>query len=210
MRLINRNPIFEPRPFLTKPIAKQWLLNSRLENFDKDGYEIERLERFYYSINSVKLNTEIQEHSAPAQAWYIDGDFSEQELILDHCMILTRYAYDGEAKEQIEEICESKPVMQKLLRIRPKWGIDFSLDYITHDTVMEVLHIEQDFLDYNDAVLAKTKLEDIVDNTDWEAGVKELIERKSEWENLCSDDHSDYKAKFFGWHRAFDNKKNFS
>ena len=34
--------------------------------------------------------------------------------------------------------------------------------------------------------------------------------RKHEWENLSSDDHSDYKAQFFGWERAFDNKKVFS
>jgi hypothetical protein len=37
-----------------------------------------------------------------------------------------------------------------------------------------------------------------------------LYQRKDEWENLSSDDHSDYKAQFFGWHRAFDNKKVFS
>jgi hypothetical protein len=75
---------------------------------------------------------------------------------------------------------------------------------------MEVFHIEQDFNNYDEAMEAKSKLEDIIDNTDWEAGVKELIDRRSEWINLCSDDHSDYKAKLFGWHRAFDNKKNFS
>ena len=210
MKLINLNPTFEFNPYLTKPIADQWIKNSRLQNFDKDGYEIERVERFFYNLNNVSLNEEIQEHSSPSQEWYIDGNFSEEGLILDHCMILTRYAYAGEAREQLERISKRKPVVQKLLRIKPKWGIDFSLDYITNDVVMEVFHIEQDFTDYDQAIEAKSKLEKIIDDTDWEDGVEELLERKQEWIDLCSDDHSDYKAKFFGWHRAFDNKKNFS
>ena len=210
MRLLNLKPEFNLNPYLTEAIDKQHLLNSRLENFDKDGYEIEKVERLFYKQNNVTLNTEIQEHSAPVQEWYIDGDLSESGLILDHCMILTRYAYEGEARKQIEEVSKLKPVMLKLLQIKPKWGIDFSLDYVTHDVVMEVFHIEQDFFDYDEALKAKLKLETIIECTDWELGVRQLIERKSEWENLSSDDHSDYKAKFFGWHRAFDNKKNFS
>ena len=210
MRLLNLKPEFNLNPYLTEAIDKQHLLNSRLENFDKDGYEIEKVERLFYKQNNVTLNTEIQEHSAPVQEWYIDGDLSESGLILDHCMILTRYAYEGEARKQIEEVSKLKPVMLKRLQIKPKWGIDFSLDYVTHDIVMEVFHIEQDFFDYDEALKAKLKLETIIECTDWELGVRQLIERKSEWENLSSDDHSDYKAKFFGWHRAFDNKKNFS
>jgi len=40
-------------------------------------------------------------------------------------------------------------------------------------------------------------------------GAMQLYQRKDEWINLSSDDHSDYKAQFFGWERAFDNKKVF-
>ena len=49
----------------------------------------------------------------------------------------------------------------------------------------------------------------IIDNTDWYDGAMRLYQRKHEWINLSSDDHSDYKAQFFGWERAFDNKKVF-
>ena len=74
---------------------------------------------------------------------------------------------------------------------------------------MEVIHIEQDFDNLEDAYNAKERLETIINNTDWYEGAVKLWERKDEWINLSSDDHSDYKAQFFGWDRAFDNKKVF-
>jgi hypothetical protein len=75
---------------------------------------------------------------------------------------------------------------------------------------MEVIHIEQDFDSVEEAYDAKERLEHIINNTDWYEGAMRLYQRKDEWENLSSDDHSDYKAQFFGWERAFDNKKVFS
>jgi hypothetical protein len=74
---------------------------------------------------------------------------------------------------------------------------------------MEVIHIEQDFDNVDEAQDAKERLESIIDNTDWYDGAMRLYQRKDEWINLSSDDHSDYKAQFFGWERAFDNKKVF-
>lgn len=210
MILKNLNPTFDPNPKIESPISEELIQTLPFKNFDKDGYELETIERLYYNTNKVPLNTEIQHHTAPVQEWFIDEQESEQGLVLDHAMILTRYQYDSNAKLQLENIIEKRPIFQKLLRIRPKWGIDFSLDYIERDNVIEVFHIEQDFIDYDEANQAKIKLEHLVETTDWEAGVEELLERKQEWIDLCSDDHSDYKAKFFGWHRAFDNKKNFS
>ena len=114
------------------------------------------------------------------------------------------------ARQQIQDVCNgSRPILQKLLNIKPKYGIDFSLDYVTHDVVMEVIHIEQDFDNIEEAESAKERLEHIINNTDWYEGAMRLYQRKHEWENLSSDDHSDYKAQFFGWERAFDNKKVF-
>ena len=143
------------------------------------------------------------------QEWYTDIEESEHGLVLDHCMLLTRYAFAGAAKEQLIEVCKNRPILQKLLNIKPKWGIDFSLDYVTHDIVMEVIHIEQDFDNLEAAEAARERLEKIIDNTDWYDGAIKLWSKRDEWVNLSSDDHSDYKAQFFGWARAFDNRKVF-
>jgi len=211
MRLINLEPTFTDFPYLTTPIDRSLVETLPFKDFDKDGYEIPTpLEHLHYEANGVELNREIQFHIAPVQEWYHDIEQSEQGLVLDHCMLLTRYAFAGEARQQLTEVSQHRPILQKLLNIKPKWGIDFSLDYVTHDIVMEVIHIEQDFDTLEDAYRAKERLENIIDTTDWYEGAIELWKRKSEWENLSSDDHSDYKAQFFGWKRAFDNKKVFS
>ena len=210
MQLIRLHADFTNNPYLTKPIGRLQVETLPLRDFDKDGYEVPTpLEYLHYEANGIELNREIQYHIAPVQEWYTDIEKSEHGLVLDHCMLLTRYAFAGEAREQIEQVCAHRPILQKLLNIKPKWGIDFSLDYVTHNIVMEVIHIEQDFDNVEEAQEAKERLENIIDNTDWYDGAMRLWQRKDEWINLSSDDHSDYKAQFFGWHRAFDNRKVF-
>jgi hypothetical protein len=211
MKLVNLHPKFTNHPYLETPINQQLVETLPFKDFDKDGYEVPTpLEHLHYEANGIELNREIQFHIAPVQEWYRDIEQSEHGLVLDHCMLLTRYAFDGEAREQIKKVCVNRPILQKLLNIKPKWGIDFSLDYVTHDVVMEVIHIEQDFDNVEEAYDAKERLEHIINNTDWYEGAMRLYQRKDEWINLSSDDHSDYKAQFFGWERAFDNKKVFS
>lgn len=211
MNLVNLYPKFTESPYLVKPIERSLVENLPFRDFDKDGYEVPTpLENLHYEVNGVELNRKIQYHIAPVQEWYCDTESSENGLVLDHCMLLTRYAFAGAAREQIQEVSRHRPILQKLLNIKPKWGIDFSLDYVTHDLVMEVIHIEQDFDNLDEANNAKERLEQIIENTDWYEGAMMLYSRREEWINLSSDDHSDYKAQFFGWHRAFDNKKVFS
>jgi hypothetical protein len=210
MELVNLFPEFTKNPYLYNPIDQHLVKTLPFKDFDKDGYEVPTpLEYLHYEANGVELNREIQYHIAPVQEWYQDKNNSEVGLVLDHCMLLTRYAFAGEARTQLESYSIQRPILQKLLNIKPKWGIDFSLDYVDHGIVMEVIHIEQDFDNIEEAQEAKNKLEHIIENTNWYEGAHRLISRKSEWENLSSDDHSDYKAQFFGWHRAFDNKKVF-
>jgi hypothetical protein len=210
MHLVNLKPEFTNSPYLKKPIQQLDAETLPLRDFDKDGYEVPApLELAYYKSNNVIMNTEIQYHIAPVQEWFTDTENSEHGLVLDHCMLLTRYAFAGEAREQLEKVAKNRPIVNKLLSIKPKYGIDFSLDYVTHDVIMEVIHIEQDFTTLEEANEAKERLQHIIDTTDWYQGVIDLQRKKHEWENLSSDDHSDYKAQFFGWHRAFDNKKVF-
>lgn len=211
MKLTKTDEEFDPSPFLSVPIERHLVETLRFTDFDKDGYEVPTpLEYLHYEAQGVKLNREIQYHIAPVQPWYIDKTESEQGLVLDHCMLLTRWAFAGEARSQIQEVAQTRPILNKLLGIRPKWGIDFSLDWVDHNICMEVIHIEQDFYSIEEAQAAKQRLEHIIENTDWTQGAQDLIRRKHEWQYLSSDDHSDYKARYFGWHRAFDNKKVFS
>lgn len=208
MKLIKQDISFPKYPYLTNPIEYEKLLYTPLQDFDKDGYEIDTpIEREHYIVNNVNIHENIQFHYSTGKHWYKDKDNSEEGLILDHTQLLTRWAYSDEARSNIERASMKRPVLNKLLAIKPKWGIDFSLDYVTHDVCMEVFHIEKDATSYNEAVSIKEKAEEIIDNTDWESAIKDILKRKDEWYNLCSDDQSDWKARYFGWHRAFDSKK---
>jgi hypothetical protein len=44
----------------------------------------------------------------------------------------------------------------------------------------------------------KQKVEKIIEETDWNEAVKELLLRKPEWENLGFFEQSDWKCNFFG------------
>jgi hypothetical protein len=210
LELVKQLAEFSNSPYLTIPIPQKIVNTYSLKDFDKDGYEVPApLERAYYEAAGVKLNHEIQYHIAPVIPWYIDAKDSEVGLVLDHCMLLQRYAFAGAAREQLEQAAYTRPILQKLLSIKPKWGVDFSLDFVDQGIVMEVIHIEQDFDSLEEAVRAKEQLEHIIETTNWYKGAYELYAKRHEWEHLSSDDHSDYKAQFFGWHRAFDNKKVF-
>mgnify|MGYP000718656601 CR=1 FL=1 len=208
MRLAKTLAQFPKEPYITTPIDYHKLMTLPLKDFDKDGYEIDTpIERLHYQSNHVDISNNIQFHYSTGQHWYIDEENSEQGLILDHTQLLSRWAYAGEAREQIKMAARQRPILNKLLVIKPKWGIDFSLDYVTQDWCMEVFHIEKDAVSYDEALENKYRAEQIIDNTDWESAIQSILDKKHEWYHLCSDDQSDWKARYFGWDRAFNSRK---
>lgn len=210
MKLIKSDNTFTKEPWFKYFVGEQNAMSCNLNFFDKDGYELTELEQKYAIYNGIDLSEKHNKHTAAHYWWYKDETLSEQGCVLDHSMIITRYRFEGEARKELERLVSKRPILNKLLSIRSKYGIDFSLDYVTEKGVYEIFHIEQDFLDWQEAMDTKAKAEELIERTDWESGAKDVIKRIDEWYNLSSDDQSDWKAKYFGWHRAFDNKKVFS
>lgn len=209
MRLRTKNNKFVKQPHIDTPVDMDELLSTSMKYFDKDGYELNKVEQLFHRAHGVDIDQHFLYHTANHIPWYIDIEESEYGPVLDHSMMMQRWAYTGDALAQIKEAAKRKPELNKLLSIKPKWGFDLSIDFVYEGGAFELFHIEFDYHSYADAVYDMNYYEQVIDDIVWEDSVNEILRRKDEWEFLCSDDQADWKAKFFGFHRAFDNRKVF-
>ncbi len=149
-------------PYLTQPIEnEELLLTCQLTQFDREGYELLPIEQLYYEANGVTLHTEkvlahesgnADEWKAFVQKWFEPTAYSNPLWFkLDHSFCVVRYAFSGPARTQIHKFVEKRPELIKLLNIRPKWGADFCVDYVTPEECFELVHWEWDFLNINES-----------------------------------------------------------
>jgi len=191
------------KPLFTEEIPNE-ILDESIEYFDRDGYELTKVERKIHEYFNIKIGNCLNHHSV-CYNWVQIKD--EYPILLDHSFISVRYGYDELASASIKEKSKRDPRFLKLLSLRPKFGIDISIDYAYEDKITELLHIEKDFTNLIKAIETKRYIEDIITKLKFKEMAQKLIENKKDWENLQSDDQSDYKAQYFGFNRAFDNIK---
>lgn len=183
---------------LSKRVSNDVITDDYLKYFDSDGFELSYLECEYYRENNVEINN-ILNHRCDQKVW-LDG--GNDKFKIDHSMILQRWEFVNEAREQLLSKKTKFPQLNKYLNIVPKWGLDFSLEYYKNDEVLEVLHIETDYRDYEEALDAKSWFEYKILSTDWEDFVVSLKKEKSQWENLPGMQQNDWKAVYWGLNRA--------
>ena len=169
-----------------------------IRHFDNDGFQLNRLEQGYYEAQGIET-PECLGVRAAQYDWF--SLINPGNFIIDHSLVITRCAYVGRAREQLEQMSQLYPYLKKYLLLKPKWGFDFALEY-AGDDYLEVMHIEQDFDSYQEAVDRKGQFEELVLHEDWELFVKELIKHKSLWEPLQGMERNDWKARFWGFNKA--------
>lgn len=167
--------------------------------FDQNGYDLTPIEILYSEVN---LGNHSQHrnaaHIALKQDWFTQP-VKTQGAVINHALLFERKGYQGDALAQLETWAKHMPLLYKVARIRPKWGLDFSMDWADHaGNVFEIFHYEFDSFDHAEIVDLKLKLEDKFLHTDWHAAALELLRRKSEWHHLGFFEQSDYKCAFFG------------
>lgn len=187
------------------PINTDILFNAPMEYFDKDGFELNQLEQAFYKINHVELNNHLH-HTACQRDWIIQ-DPTTAGVHLDHSMLIMRYDYQGQAKHQLKYFAPFRPALNKLLFVRKKWGVDISIDWVDDNNVFELLHLEVDSNSFEEIQRVKEQIENVVLSTNFEDAHKQILKRDKEWVHLPSDDQSDWKARFFGFSRAFETIK---
>ena len=60
--------------------------------------------------------------------------------------------------------------------MRPKWGLDFSIDYCDREgNVFELLHWEYDGFDYNEVAGKKEIMDEFLVNQDWDERAQTML-----------------------------------
>ena len=169
-----------------------------LQLFDQDGYRLTLLEALYSEANKQRYNMFAQQRVV-MKPWHEEIEYKTTGAVLNHSVLLERKGYEGEAKEELERWARNNNLLYKLLRYKPKWGVDFSMDYVNQEGVaMEILHYEYDSHNLEEIYTIKDKAEKILGGIDWEDAGKKLLERREEWGGLDAFQQSDWKCKYFG------------
>lgn len=169
-----------------------------LELFDQNGYDLSELEKLFAEINLCSTDKHRSHRTAIKRPWFDQPDKIEGP-ILNHSLLFERKGYSGEALGQLKMWTKYFPRIWQIIRLRPKWGLDFSMDYAdVYGNVFEILHWEYDGFELDELYEAKYQAEKIILNIDWQDAANQLLNRKSEWYYLDFFQQSEYKCKYFG------------
>ena len=169
--------------------------------FDKDGYELTIAERMFYIANSFPLSNCLN-HTCWQEDWL--SVEKNDKIFFDHCTLLHRASFDGEALQQLESIKQYIPQSTFLINCKAKWGFDFALDGIdSKGDCFEVLHIEYDSRDYDLFCLQLDLTERQIYNIDWIDAANRIEQHKDKWQHLKGFEQNHWKAEFLlNWSRA--------
>lgn len=167
-----------------------------LNLFDQNGYHLTKIEQAYGEVNGYPL-TKRRHETVLRQNWMTMFG-PKLGAHFNHCDLFERKGYKDEAKDQLQYYAEYNPLLWKLVKLKPKYGIDVSIDYVDNEgNVFEVFHFEWDSFEYEAVIEKKELIQDVILNTDWDMKAKELLDRKKEWYYLEFFEQSKWKTDFF-------------
>ena len=195
---------FNSNGYWTKPIKKLLYIPIKEDVylFDQNGYALTDIERHFALSNGVKPKIHRQDQYTLKDDWFIQEFDSIEGPVLNHSFLSERKGYKGEALEELLYWSKQLPLLHKIIAIRPKWGMDFSMDYVDRDgNSFEILHWEWDSFDFDEISHAKEMIEPILLAIDWEDAAQNILKHKEEWHHLDFFGQSDWKCNFFGIQR---------
>lgn len=190
---------FDSNPYWTKPIKDAYFFPrpSQVDLFDQNGYDLTYLEQVFASFNNG-LVLEHRAHRAAIKRPWFKQAMKLEGGILNHSLLFERKGYQDEALAQIKFWAIKYPILHKVASIRPKWGLDFSIDYVDRQgNTFEILHWEYDGFAYEEIQAVKQEVEPILDSIDWDDAGKQILAKKSQWHHLGFFEQSDWKCNYF-------------
>ena len=196
MKVANTN--FNKQGYYTEPTLDVDILRDPkcVDLFDQNGYHLTKAEQAFLSKNGFRP-IERRHEDCMRYDWFVWDKRNGAHI--NHSDIFERKGFKSVALEQIEYIAkENNPMLYKLVKMKPKWGIDISIDYVSEDAVFEVFHYEWDSFDYNAVVEKKLEIEQFILSKDWDDIAKILWKKKDLWYNLNFFDQTQWRTDFFG------------
>ncbi len=190
----------DPNGYWDKPVEKIVYIPTAedLALFDQNGYDLTDLEKHYAYSNWCKPKKHREHRVALKQPWFTQ-EYTVEGPHLNHSYLFERKSYTGAALEELQYWARDLPLIHKLIAMRPKWGLDFSMDYVdSKGNAFELLHWEWDCFNYEEICAVKEKIEPILLSIDWHQAAEDLIKYKDNWHSLSFFDQSDWKCNYFG------------
>jgi hypothetical protein len=189
-----------PNGYWDKPVAKLVFIPTPedLDLFDQNGYDLTELEKHFASSNIAGADSHRCHRTALKQPWFAQNTTIEGAH-LNHSLLFERKGYSGAALAQLKHWANDLPLINKVVALRPKWGLDFSMDYVDQKgNAFEVLHWEYDGFDYDEIAAVKSTVEPMLSNIDWDHAAQQLLKAKDQWHHLDFFAQSDWKCQYFG------------
>ena len=191
---------FNPDGYWHNPVAKLLYepTYEDLDLFDQNGYDLTTLEQHFAYGNYTKPKRQREHRFAVKKDWYTQA-VKIEGCVLNHSSLFERKAYADLALEQLQHWAKKLPLVHKVISIRAKWGLDFSMDYVDRQgNSFEILHWEWDSFSHEEISIVKQEIEPTLANIDWDDSVNHLIKYKEKCHHLDFFAQSDWKCNYFG------------
>lgn len=194
MRVANTTLHKEPNFLVSTEDIKTLKDPNSVDLFDQNGYHLTKAEQAFLGYNGYQ--TIERRHEDCMRYDWILWDKRDGAHI-NHSDIFERKGFSSDALEQLYSIAPTNPMLYKLIKMKPKWGIDISIDYVSPDAVFEVFHYEWDSFDYEQVMEKKLEIEKFLLNLDWDDVAKDLWKKKDDWFFLDFFEQTKWKTDYF-------------
>ena len=194
--IVSNNKFNSSSTYINKTNDTNVLLDSNsVDLFDQNGYHLTKAEQIFLEPNGY--NPIERRHEDCLRYDWLIWD-KRVGAHINHSDLFERKGFSDEAMDQLIYYAKTNPMLHKLIKMKPKWGIDISIDYVSEDAVFEVFHYEWDAFEYDAVMEKKQELEYFVLNQDWDEIANKLWKKKNEWINLDFFDQTKWRTDYFG------------
>jgi hypothetical protein len=161
--------------------------------FDQSGYELMPVELEFAHCNGYSTIGH-----AIRQPWFTQPH-KEEGAILNHAYLLGRKGFSGPARQQLTKWAERFPCYYRYLNMRPKWGLDLSIDFFDHSgRTFEVIHWEFDSFDFEEIEEQKMLVESVIIQTDFDLFAEFVWREREQWYDLDYAAQTSWRCKHLG------------